>query len=228
MHSANGQKKFDTKPISFEVFHFFYTSHLPFFLMTKGHNRRNCHGLSDLILGTLDLKLSTVFTIDDVRTQFKSMSTKILDFWSKYVKPLSDFLHDTGAYKDEYAKYFCNPINAINFSTVCLESGKPLNVQTFRNYFTQSPGYWFHFKYITMAKIEMDCKLYSQQFQIAAVNQVWAQWYNFLCQNIQRLGMDPRAAGMRSRFQLDQSPPLHLTAAILRSLTPGRWCVRLG
>jgi hypothetical protein len=94
----------------------------------------------------------------------------------------------------------------------CEDPAMTLNVQTFRDFFNRGPGYWFHFKQITMAKIERDCKLYFDSNEIELVKQVWANWYGYLCKCVLRLGMEgPR--GLASRFRLGDS---HLSI-IMRS-----------
>ena len=84
-----------------------------------------------------------------------------------------------------------------------------LDIQTFDTFFTSGPGYWFHFKHITMAKIERDCKLYYECNRPDLVKHVWAQWYGYLSMAILRLGP---VRALASHFQL----PTHLSL-ILRS-----------
>ncbi len=106
--------------------------------------------------------------------------------------------------------------------------------------FTANPGYWYHFKNITMANIKKDCELNFKINGIELVKQVWVQWYNSLCMCIQRLGMDARgggaaaAAGVWSCFfiSLGKQPMMHLSCILPRSTTTttssSRWRLKCG
>ena len=166
----------------------------------------------------------------DIRTQFQTLKVRILNFWHSHFSHLSEFIFRNEKINDEYNSFFCDPAKAVSMSYEC--NNTELSINDFKDYFTSHPGYWFHFKSITMPRIEKDCILYYRQKNIPFTKTVWAQWYAYLCICIKELGSpDPPAAPMASRYL----PPargksLHLTARVLRSLVPEggrRWCVRV-
>ena len=208
LHCANGYSltSRDT-PLNFEAFHFFYSSHMPFYLMDKGWNEGRLHSLSELVLNGVVFS-SNEFNRKTVSDDFNSLKMRIIEFWNNHYKTLSDCIHSRWVVPNAYETFFVPPSKAMEFFTTCQNSREmALNVQTFNDYFSTTPGYWFHFKNITMANIEKDCRVYFEGNDIELVKQVWAQWYNYLCMCIQRLGIDARrggaaaaAVGLRSRF----------------------------
>jgi hypothetical protein len=130
--------------------------------------------------------------------------------WKDYFKPLSDFLHGRlFGTRQFHTDFFCDPLQAMDMIRRRDDESVNLDIQTFNTFFTRGPGYWFHFKYITMAKIEKDCKLYFECNRPDLVKNVWAQWYSYLSMAILRLGGQRALA---SQFQL----PTHLSL-ILRA-----------
>ena len=199
LHCANGRFLISGSHMQFSTFHFFYSSHLPFFLMGGAGNPHSLNSLSGLILEGCRFNFQR--NKGDVRRQFDQIKQKIKLFWMSHVKPLSDFLHgraDVG----QYANFFCTPVSATSMTEQSTRI--PLDVESFSRYFTGGPGYWFHFKTITMRNIEADCGLYFNTGTIPTVNQVWAQWYGQLCSSINHLG----------------APAVHLSA-VLREIGGG-------
>lgn len=218
LHCANGRSNVpvvDT-PLDFDAFHFFYSTHLPFFLIKGGVNGRNIVSLSECILQGIQFIRPEYTDKEGIRRQFDSLKGAVLSFWNRHFKPLSDFIH--GGHDSMYSAYFCSPERAMLLRNGNEDDGKKLDVETFSHYFTNEPGYWFHFKYITMVKIERDCKLYCEQYSnMPLVQQVWKQWYGCLCTCIQRLGL--RRAGVNAQFHGVVNLSL-----VLRALYPGaRW-----
>ena len=225
MHCANGFTTTLHGDFTFEAFHFFYSSHMPFYLMDKeGGNPAKCHSLSELILTGVQFS-SDDFNRQTVSGDFDNLKKRMVYFWSVHFKPLSNFIHGRRG-DGPYSLFFVHPSKAMEYTTKCQRSNEMgLNVQTFNDYFTATPGYWFHFKNITMANIEKDCKIYFDSNEIELVKQVWAQWYNYLCMCVQRLGMNAGAA-LRSRFffsLVKQQPKLMHLSCILSSSTTSRW-----
>ena len=237
MHCANGRATHEfTSPLRFDVFHFFYSSHLPFFLSSQGKNRKHHRSLSHFIFE--ESYASFTFktgkgTKREIADQFSTLKKNVLDFWNNHFVHLSNFIH--GVDTDEqspYTLFFCNQVSATEISDACKDL--ELDIQSFRTYFTSYPGYWFHFKNITMPRIERDCQLYLVETRIPFVKRVWIQWYAHLCTCINELGVEEaRAAqqqGLRSRFFFSPRPNLNnnnATAAILQSLAHSttRWRV---
>jgi hypothetical protein len=226
LHCANG---YQPAGLAFETFHFFYSSHLPFFIMKQtGGTRRS---LSELIMEeevTTRTRIVTFDTYDKamVRIDFNELKAGVLQFWTDSFKPLSDFLHGRDfREKDLYSNFFCNPAYATQLMERRETTDVKLDIQTFNSYFTTTPGYWFHFKQITMVKIEKDSKLFFNYKDVPFVKQVYANWYRYLCMCILRLGMRP-AGGLASHFQLGEGPSMHLSA-ILRAKGVSRWRTRV-
>ena len=245
LHCANGYSTTTQgRPLSFEAFHFFYSSHMPFYLMDKGGNEGKLHSLSELVLNGVVFS-SNEFNRRTVGADFDSLKGRIIEFWNKYYRPLSDHIHSGWLVSNMYTSFFVPPSKAMEFTLTCQNSGATmtLDVQTFNNYFSTSPGYWFHFKNITMANIEKDCRVYFEGTEIELVKQVWAQWYNYLCMCIQRLGIDARrrggggaAAALRSRFLSTiiisrQPTPLRLSSIrmpLIAASSSSRWRLKCG
>jgi hypothetical protein len=204
LHCANGFSTTSSGvPLSFEAFHFFYSSHMPFYLMDKEGNNGKLHSLSELVLNGVEFS-SNEFNRGTVTADFDSLKRRMIEFWNNHYKPLSDSIHGQWLVPNTHSTFFIPPSKAMEFSLSCQNSRTmTLNVQTFNDYFSATPGYWFHFKNITMANIEKDCRVYFERSDIELVKQVWAQWYNYLCMCIQRLGIDnARGRALRSRFTL--------------------------
>lgn len=236
MHNANGKIRDGSPPLRFEAFHFFYSSHLPFFLSSQGENPQHHRSLSHMILGDTKFIFPGGINKREVTAQFMMLKTKVRDFWSLHFCRLSNFIYDEGREETPHKYFFCSPRSAAAMSDAC--SRIDLDVQSFKDYFTSYPGYWFHFKSITMPRVERDCKLYFDQATIPFVKRVWAQWYAHLCTCVNALGgNDHRGQGgvgagmpVRSRFFRTRRAPSSLTAAILQSLAPPstRWRVVVG
>jgi hypothetical protein len=202
------------KKIPFEAFHFFYASHFPFFLISK--HLATGRSLSECVFGddTSRFKFSSLTALEAVRRQFQDMRERVLRFWNTHFKCLSNFILDPDAVgAADYRAFFCHPGTVMAFGDQCV--GRPLSIQSFRDYFRGKPGYWFHFKYITMAKIERECEKYHNGQPVELARRVWDEWYHFLCQHI---------------ALLDTSPPVraHLSA-VLREMGggPGRWRMKI-
>jgi hypothetical protein len=210
LHCANGSTLFGGNRMQFYTFHFFYSSHLPFFLMDGAGNPHFLNSLSSLVLK--DCTFNFQKDIGVVRSQFDQLKLKVKQFWVSHVKPLSDFIHGRQM-SFRHSHFFSSPQNAMLMS----ESGEriPLNVESFSRFFTGGPGYWFHFKRITMCNIEADCKLYFETERLAMVKQLWAQWYKQLCSRIMPLGINPP---VRSRLAA-----VHLSAVLREIGGSGRW-----
>lgn len=221
MHSANGKMPRNEPPLQFETFHFFYSSHIPFFLINKNQNPEHHRSLSKLILTGTKFRFSIGMTMDDVRTQFVQLKQKVLDFWDSHFKHLSDYIFSEHRTSLPHNIFFCEPTKAAALSRECEKA--ELNVQSFKEFFTTYPDYWFHFKSITMPKIEQDCKIYYEKSSVPFAKRVWAQWYAYLCACVNDLGKrDGGAASGGAAGGLQ-------TAAVLESLCPQtRWRVVLG
>lgn len=207
MHSANGENN-----ISFEVFNFFYSSHFPFFLRSQHRNPDNFKSLSQLILKGTEFKFKdNSMDISAVRTQFSALKEKILTFWKNDFHHLSDFIHQKDGNDPEYLGFFCKPTQAASMSENC--KSNELEIQSFKDFFISYPGYWFHFKNITMSLVERDCKQYFRKAKLPFIKRIWLNWYAHLCTCVNELGVDDR---------IRQSP---LTAVFQQSLSPSRWRV---
>ena len=220
MYGANGYQIYGGCALKFEVFHFFYASHLPFFINSEKKDSGFKHrSLYDAVMGDEKLKFSKERV--EIRRQFKSLKDHILQFWNEHFHPLCDFI--IGNKTPKYQSFFCDPGSAVEMSVNCV--GKNLNIQTFKDYFTSYPGYWFHFKNITMPKIEKDCLLYYRRNPVDFTKRAWVQWYAYLCMCIRELDNNNAPAVPAQRVVRS-----HLTARVLRSLVPEggrRWCVRV-
>ena len=220
LHCANGSSvvRGAETPLDFDAFHFFYSTHLPFFLINERRNPGKHISLSEYILKGIKFTQPEETDKAGVRGQFDLLKKAVLKFWNDDFKPLSDFIHGKGSTRVDsvHAKYFSSPESAMELRKRGSDDAKPLDVETFSHYFTKDPGYWFHFKYITMIKIERDCKLYYEQYKdINLVQNVWAQWYGCLCTCVKRLGL--RRAGILAHGAANLMSVLH-------ALYPGaRW-----
>jgi hypothetical protein len=223
MHSTRGAILPLNKPIRFNVFHFFYSSHLPFFLISRGRKDAEQRSLSACVLDKQVLTYDNGMDINIMRTQFSSLKTSVMKFWNECFEPLSNFLLGLDA-DPEYGMFFCELNAATGMSDQGLD--KELSVQSFKDFFTTFPDYWFHFKSITIPRIEEDCKRFYETQRMELGKQVWAQWYNQFCQCVLRLGMRPGQA-LGSRFRLlGDGPKIHL-ATYLRAYGPQRWRTRV-
>jgi hypothetical protein len=196
--------------VKFEIFNFYYSSHLPFFMISMGVDKgRN---LSECVFGkdVSKFEFAPGITSAVVRTQFTYMKEKVLAFWREHFQHLSDFIinpEDLSA--GDYRAYFCKPDKAVSIRDGCI--GRELSIKGFREYFAGRPGYWFHFKHITMMKIEKECEKYHNIQGVALAQRVWDEWYNYLCQHIALLDVGP----VRSR--------MHLSAVLREMGGGGRW-----
>jgi hypothetical protein len=136
--------------LGFKEFHFFYSTHLPFFLKKKGKNNQNHRTLIDFVVNSRD---EFVFpegrTKAEVRIQFDKLKTRILAFWTTHVKPLSDFIHCAPPNPPNpiYSAFFCPPSSTITLLQGC--AALPLTVESFGNYFTQGgTGEYFSILFI--------------------------------------------------------------------------------
>lgn len=223
MHSTRGVMLPLNSPIRFNVFHFFYSSHLPFFLISRGIKNANQRSLSACALDKQVLTFSNGVNITIMRAQFTSLKASVMKFWNECFEPLSDFLLGINT-EPVYEMFFCDLNAATRMSDQAIR--RELTVQSFKDFFTASPDYWFHFKSITMPRIEQDCERYYQTQPTQLGKQVWAQWYNYFCQCVLRLGMR-QGQIINSRFRLlGDGPRIHL-ATYLRAYGPHRWRTRV-
>jgi hypothetical protein len=231
MHSSNGKERSGEFPLRFDVFHFFYASHLPFFLNSQNPYTGHQKSISRIILKDLKMKFNLRTSITDIRNQFTALKEAVKRFWDTHFRHFSDFLWGKGAKGNPYADFFCIPAKAMRMSEDCKDFD--MDIQTFKDFFTSYPGYWFHFKNITMPRVEKYCRLYYQETKVPFVKRVWAQWYAYLCICVGDLGKpNEPAVRMVSHYLLPPSSgkSLHLTARVLQSLVPEggrRWCVRI-
>jgi hypothetical protein len=168
--------------------------------------------LSECVFGedVSNFKFAPATTSAGVRTQFTYMKEKVLAFWREHFERLSDFIiNPENAGASDYRAYFCKPDKAVTIRDGCL--GQELSIKGFREYFAGRPGYWFHFKHITMMKIEKECEKYHNIQGVALAQRVWDEWYNYLCQHIALLDVGP----VRSR--------MHLSAVLREMGGGGRW-----
>ena len=225
LHCANGASLL----MNFEAFNFFYASHLPFFRLNPEANATNPHSLSSMVIRgqqesrPMNFLESPDFTKDRIKEEFEAVKQGVLNFWREHFRPLSDFIHGKGfAESGTYAAFFCNPVHAQRFVVdgKTKDHARHLGVSTFSHFFSTGPGYWFHFRQITMNQIETDCRLYFESQRNALVKRMWAAWYRHLCARIAQLGLP---VALASHFQLGDGPSMHLSA-LLRAAGP-RWRV---
>jgi hypothetical protein len=234
LHCANGNR--DT--IDFETFNFFYASHLPFFLM-KNDSSKTSRSLSAMLLDEdidpkeePDARAFEEYTAAKLRQEFGTLKTKVLGLWESHFKSLSLFIHGSDelySNKEAYTAFFCDPRAATTMSRHSEHSGGESipDVTTSSRVFNTGPGYWFHFKSITMAKIEMDSELYYASHDDPLIRQMWADWYRHLCFRIRQLDTaGVRLAAVASHFQLGDGPSMHLSA-LLRGGAGSRWRTRV-
>ncbi len=224
MHCTRGVMRPLNDTMRFNVFHFFYSSHLPFFLISKGNKAPRQRSLSACILDKTVLTFADGMNIDKMRNQFSVLKESVMKFWNECFEPLSDFLLGRQVADPAYGLFFCN----LDTATQISDDGvlRQTTVQSFKDYFTAYPDYWFHFKSITVARIEEDCDNYVQAQQIPLAKELWNQWYNHFSQCVLRLGMG-HAAPLGSRFRLlGDGPKIHL-ATYLRAYGPQRWRTRV-
>ncbi len=115
LHCANGYTQEGRFTLTFEVFHFFYSSHLPFFLAKNHQNPGNGRSLSEIILKTVDNsseiqlgnKDNDHFNKVEIKALFNQLKDSVLRFWNESFKPLSDFIHERENPGGEYAGFFC-------------------------------------------------------------------------------------------------------------------------
>jgi hypothetical protein len=131
--------------LGFKEFHFFYSTHLPFFLRTTGNNPQNHITLIDFVVASKDeFVFPEVGTKDKVKIQFDRLKNGILKFWTDHVKPLSDFIHNIPS--DAHSAFFCPPLTTIALIQGC--SSLPLTVESFGNFFNVGGRGEYFFYYI--------------------------------------------------------------------------------
>jgi hypothetical protein len=139
LHCANNSVQHGgAHELGFKEFHFFYSTHLPFFLKKTGNNPQNHRTLIDFVVNSQDEFVFTeVRTKAEVRTQFDKLKTRILSFWTNHFKPLSDFIHCVPPNQPDsvYSAFFCLPLATIALIRGC--ANLPLTVESFGNYFTR-------------------------------------------------------------------------------------------
>ena len=112
LHCANGKSD---SGLSFEAFHFFYSSHLPFYLMDKPENLTKCHSLSELVMKDLKFNRDS-FDKSTVQGDFDKLKRRLSDFWKSHYKPLSDLIHTGWTDQCDYISFFVSPSKAMELS----------------------------------------------------------------------------------------------------------------
>jgi hypothetical protein len=205
--------------VDFEMFNFFYCSHLPFFnasaqppiFSTEVNLSLHVLNLDDSDASKLRFE-EPDFKADDSMLAVRRQICEILDaavcFWQLCVSDLSCAIHASVERKrwdgsTRMHAFFISPIRIKNeFHQLRLNRDAPLTIQYFATVL-HPYWYWFHFKYITMPRIVSLCGQYDKKIKTISVRgaTLWNHWARLFNASVRALGAEARRDGVRGNVR---------------------------
>jgi hypothetical protein len=190
--------------ISFESFHYFYTSYVPFFLRKHRDDHidvvnisrevlsRNMHVFicPNRIAGGVDhIRLS-------LREQMKILQDLVCDFWVVQMRYISLYVYDTVSpgvpYHDfinmKLNEFFCPCYRVLSILNQCIGAERnSTKIKLSVKGYAEKIGsylYWFHFRQITVVRIKQLCKEYKEMLERGFISvsrsaalKLWNDWF---------------------------------------------------
>jgi hypothetical protein len=208
--------------VDFEMFNFYYSSHLPFYNIANMAQASNQVNLSLHVLHIdkqngirrfeePDFK-QVGTALSTVRRQMKEILDASVTFWNGSMKELSHVIHDgvhTGVWdrsdpahnpQDAIRLYFVSPkrLRTVT-SDLRNKTHVRLTVQRFANAL-HPYWYWFHFKYITMPRIISLCEQYDAVITGISTPGVglWKNWVRLFNASVRALGAEAGSEDVRA------------------------------
>jgi hypothetical protein len=207
--------------VDFEMFNFYYSSHLPFYNIAKNPRASQQVNLSLHVLQidkqdtnrflepdfkSVDVALSTV------RRQMKEIFDASVFFWKGSMGELSNAIHDgvhtnawvrTDARRDAIRIYFVSPERLLVDTTALRKTqSAQLTVQRFATVL-HPYWYWFHFKYLTMPRIISLCEQYDAVISGISTPGVglWKNWVRLFNASVRALGAEAGREDVRGNVR---------------------------
>jgi hypothetical protein len=207
--------------VDFEMFNFYYSSHLPFYKIANDPlasrqvnlslhvlqiDQQDTHRFLEPDFKSVDVALSTV------RRQMRQIFDASVIFWKGSMRELSNAIHDgvhTKAWDrrdpvhDAIRLYFVSP-ERLRTDTPALRRTPPAQLTVQRFATALHPyWYWFHFKYITMPRIISLCEQYDAV--ITGVSTpgagLWKNWVRLFNASVRALGVEAGREDVRGNVR---------------------------
>jgi len=203
--------------ISFESFHYFYTSYVPFYLKKHNDDHVDIVNISRVVLQTnIDLFRSPFHYIDSeiknaLRKQMEVLQIAVCDFWVSKMKYIAHYIYQTekipvgissngqsfmGLYEFFLPAY--KALEIINKSTG--KEGYVAVTLSIKGYsdFLGPYWYWFHFRQITAVRIKQLCKEFKDKMESGSLSvarktglKLWNDWFVLFDNHVKVLTAQP-------------------------------------
>lgn len=208
--------------VDFEMFNFYYSSHLPFYNIANVAHASKQVNLSLHVL-RIDKddgikrfdepdfkKVETALSM--VRRQMAEIFNASVTFWNGSMRELSNVIHDgvqtrlwdrRDPVRDAIRLYFVSP-ERLRVDTAALRRTPPVQLTVQRFATALHPyWYWFHFKYITMPRIISLCEQYDAVITGISTPGVglWKNWVRLFNASVRALGAEAGREDVRGNVR---------------------------